>query len=621
MQNFARRFWCVAFAVLVTVSLAGCRDYTLRDAGKSTEELTYSDRDLHLTSDDYSKALAPKAIPPKQARGDAPKLMPVVGDEQRNLLPQPLVSVTVNQDVPLRDIFYELAKQAHVDIEMDPDITGSVIFTAYNRPFDQVVDRLADIAGLRYKFESGVLRVERDQPYMKTYRVDYSGLTRTFSSEIKANTGVDGSSIGASGGSGGQNGSKSNIATASASDFWKELESNMTQILQIGRFEQTQDNKAAAPLTTPNAIPAVTTQQLAATGATPQAAQPAAPVPQAAATGPAAPAKELKSSGSTGDPYYSINRQAGLITVFASDRQQKKIVEYLHQLRLSMNTQILIEAKVLEVTLSDEFILGINWNQLLSGDLILNANLTQPNFINNAVGLASKATNQQIFQLGIKGDDASAVINALSRYGTTRALASPRITVMNNQSALLNVSDNQVFFDVDITVTPSTINGPGQTTVNSQIKSVPVGIIINVHPTVDMDTNEITMNLRPSITRITGQVADPSLLLVSGLPAGAQNLIPILSVRELDSVVQQKSGETIVMGGLIQDSNTSTQTGVPVLSKIPGLGVLFRGVQDQTKKTELVILLKATVMKPKPDQTDREMYSKFGADRHPINLQ
>lgn len=619
MQNLGRHFGRLSLVLLLAASLAGCRDYTLRDAGNSLEEKTYADRDLKLSAADYNKILAPNAPVAKSKRGGAPDLMPVVADEQRNILPQPLVSVTVNQDVPLRDVFYELAKQAQVDIEMDPDITGSVIFTAYNRPFDQVVQRLSELSGLRYKYVDGVLRVERDLPYMKIYRVDYSGLTRQFDSQIQSSTGVDASAIGASGGSSGQNGSKSTIATKTVSDFWKELEGNMTQILQIGRFQQKKDNKSAAPLTTPNAIPAVTTEQLAGTGAPAAAAQPAAPVPQAAPVAAGQEKEEELKGDSQNDPYYSVNRQAGLISVFASDVQHKKVAEYLAQLRKSMNTQVLIEAKVLEVSLSNEYILGINWNQFLAGDLVLNANLANPNFIQDQVAL-NAGTSGNIFNIGIQGDDISVLLNALSRYGTTRALSSPRITVMNNQSALLNVSENQVFFDLDITVTPSTIGGPGQTTINSQIRSVPVGLIVNVHPTVDMETNEITMNLRPSITRIAGQVEDPAIAFLSGAPAGATNNIPILAVRELDSVVQMRSGETIIMGGLMQDSNESVNTGVPVVSEIPVVGALFRGTQDRTRKTELVILLKATAVTPKPGKVDKELYNKLGADRRPLDI-
>ena len=617
MQHSGFRFGRLALILLAVTALSGtlqgCRDYTLRDFGKSAEENSYQDRDLHLNSSDYNKVLAPNAVPGHADRGSAPRLMPVVADEQRgSVLPQPLVSVTVNQDVPLRDIFYELAKQAQVDIEMDPEITGSTIFTAYNRPFDQVVSRLSELAGLRYSYEDGVLKIKRDLPYMKTYRVDYSSLTRDYNSEIKANTGVDASSIGASGGSGGQNGSKSTINTKTSTDFWKELEGNMTQILQIGRYAQAQDNQTAAPLTTPSAIPAVTTQQLAATGAPAAPAQPTPVAPQA----PVKPKEqaELKSGGGNGDPYYSINRQAGLISVFASDAQHKKITEYLHQLRLSMNTQILIEAKVLEVQLSDEYNLGINWDNFVKGDLVLNADLSNPGFLTN-----SAAAGANVFNIGINGNDGSVILNALSRYGTVRSLSSPRVTVMNNQSALLNVSENQVFFDIDITVQPPTgLASVGLTTINSQIKSVPVGLIINVQPTVDMDSNEITMNLRPSVTKITSYVDDPAVAFLTGAPKGAKNSIPVLAVRELDSVVQMKSGETMIMGGLMQDGNTSVQTGVPLLSKIPGIGVLFRSTQDQTRKTELVIMLKATVMKPKPDAADRELYRKLGADRHPI---
>jgi MSHA biogenesis protein MshL len=601
--------------VALIVSVTGCRNYNWRDSSKSLEEKSFIDRDMNLSSDDYEKALAPRPLPVKnKSTSSTPDLAPIVAEDQRDILPQPLVSVTVNQDVPLRDIFYELAKQAQIDVELDPDITGSVIFTAYNRPFDQVVDRLSEMAGLRYTFEGNVLHVERDLPFMKIYHLDYLGLTRSFTSEIKASTTVDSSAIGASGGGGGQNGSKSTITTTAAANFWKDVEGNISQLLEVGRYQQSQGQKTAVPLTTPNAIPALTTEQLAATGGVAPSAQPMAPVP----TGSTEKEEEL-SSGGLGDPYYSINQQAGLVSIFASDKQHKKVAEYLTALRKSVNTQILIEAKVLEVNLRNEYTMGINWSEALSGDLVLNANLSNQNFLTNQVVTDPTKGNSQFFNLGIQGDDINVLINALSRYGTTRALSSPRVTVMNNQSALLNVSENKVFFNIDITVQPGTVNSAALTTINSEIKSVPEGLIINVHPTVDMDTNEITMNIRPSITKVVGQVADPGVAYVAG-DTGIVNNIPIIAVRELDSIVQMKSGETIVMGGLMQNKNDSSQSGVPVLSEIPFAGALFRGQSDLSNKTELVILLKGTVVTPKADAVDKEMMKTFSGDRRPAQV-
>jgi MSHA biogenesis protein MshL len=600
---------CLLVASLM-LSVAGCRNYTWQDAENSTVEKTYMDRDFKLNHQDYNKALAPKAPIEKAARGSSLDLAPVVAEDQRDVLPQPLVSVTVNQDVPIRDIFYELAKQAQVDLELDPDIRGSVIFTAYNRPFDSVVERLADIAGLRYNFENNVLRVEMDRPYMKVYRIDYTGLTRKFTSEIKSNTGVDASAIGASGGGGGQNGSKSTITTDISADFWKEIETNLSQLLEVGRYQQRQGAKTAAPLTTPNAIPAVTTEQLASTGAPSAGAQPSAAIPMSTEQ---KEEEKLESSGGLGDPYFAINKQAGLINIFASAKQHNQVANYLTQLRKATSTQVLIEAKVLEVALNNEYSMGIDWNQFVASDLILNATLTNPNFLINPA-------TTQAFNIGVNGDDFRAVLSALSRFGTARTLSSPRLTVMNNQSALLNVSENRVFFDLDVTVQQGTGLGvPPMMTVNSEIRSVPEGIIINVHPTVDVDTNQVTMNLRPSITKIVGQVEDPAVAFVAGGTALANN-IPIVAVREMDSVVQMRSGETIVLGGLMQDSNQSTQVAVPVLGEIPIVGGLFRSQGDMNKKTELVILIKASVITPRPHETDKELYETFGRDRRPIAM-
>jgi MSHA biogenesis protein MshL len=148
---------------------------------------------------------------------------------------------------------------------------------------------------------------------------------------------------------------------------------------------------------------------------------------------------------------------------------------------------------------------------------------------------------------------------------------------------------------------------------------VPEGIIITVHPSVDLDTNQITMNLRPSITRVIRTVSDPGALIISG--GDVENLVPELSVREMDSIVRMHSGATIIMGGLMQDRTDSVQQGVPVLDEAPIIGPLFRSQRDGIRKTEMVILLRAVVVDtPKPDQTDKELYKELSADRRPFSL-
>lgn len=622
----------IACATVALLVLSSCNKQTLDDMKTEAQKTVQLDGDLRYDQDDFTRGMMPRSMSGQASAQDAgsnvPDLAPVLAQDKKNILPQPLVSITVNQDVSLRDLFYELAKQAEVDLELDPTITGSIIFTAYNRPFDQVVERIADMAGLRYHFKNNVLRVERDTPYLKTYGLDYLSMTRKFTSSISSNTSAATSGAGGGGGSsGGTNGSNSTIASESNSDFWKELETNITQIIGT-TGQQVNLTDQSAPITTPNAIPAVTANQLATIDANGNAV---APVPTPAATPSAPPVAGLANptgtqtaattgttatGASTGgaaaaNPYFSLNKQAGLLNIFATEKQHHKVAEYLERLRRTTSTQVLVEAKVFEVELNDEHAAGVDWTAIY-GNTQLGSVFGRPDFIKNPV--------PDVFSTGGKGGaivysgpHVNAVIQAISRYGTVRTLSSPRLTVMNNQTAVLNVSESRVFFDLKIDKTDASSNGPATTDVTSTVKSVPEGVIIAVHPSVDMNTNEILMNLRPSITRVVDTVNDPAVAYLN--ISGIENLVPELSVRELDSVVRMHSGETVVMGGLMQDRTSGEQSAIPVLGKAPIIGPLFRNNLSGIKKTEMVIFLRAKVVETaRPEDADKKLYNEFGAN-------
>ena len=628
------RFTFVMFTACVALVLTSCTPQQMADMRKDTDRATRLDGDLSYGQDDFTKAMMPR---PDQAQGveqqngvSVPDLAPVIAEDKKNILPQPLVSITVNQDVSLRDLFFELAKQAEVDLELDPTITGSIIFTAYNRPFDQVVERIADMAGLRYKFKNNVLRVERDTPYLKTYSLDYLSMTRSFTSSISSNTSAATSSSGGS--SGGSNGSTSTIASESKSDFWNELETNIAQIIGLTN-QQANLTDQSAPVTSPTAIPAVTPEQLAtlnnASGApaTQNAAPAAAPTPIPGLANPSATqvgavtstsSSDGAASSSAGNPYFSFNKQGGLLNVFATEKQHAKVSDYLNRLRRTVSTQVLVEAKVFEVELNDENATGINWSEI-SGNFQFGSVFRRPSFpINPAAGTFDTAGSGGAFVYD--GTDFNALIDAISRYGTVRTLSSPRLTVMNNQTAVLNVSESRVFFDLKVDKTDASANGPATTDVTSTVKSVPEGVIIAVHPSVNVDTNEILMNLRPSITRVVGTVSDPAVAYLN--ISGVENLVPELSVRELDSVVRMRSGETAIMGGLMQDRVSGEQRSVPVLGKAPIVGPLFRNNLSGIKKTEMVVFLRARVIDtPRPEEADRRLYKDLGQnDRRPFAM-
>lgn len=635
-----------ASRLLVSALLAGL-SLTAMGCTKADRETLYDkgtnfatqDRELGYNRDDYRNAMRPRMAPKGDSLDNVPELAPVISEDKKNVLPQPLVSITVNQDVPIRDIFFELAKQAEVDLELDPTITGSIIFTAYNRPFDQVVERICDMSGLRYQFKNNVMRIERDTPYMETYKINYLSVNRSTNSTITSNTSA---STGSGGGGGGGNGSSNSITSSTDTNFWGELESNIMNIIQTTN-RQVALTDQSAPITAPNAIPALNTQQLTnvappAGGATlppaadgtaaaaAVAAPVAAPAPVAVPTGPAV-AGLLNPTGTDNaaiggaaggagmmNPYFSVNRQAGMINVFATGKQHRKIRTYIDEMMRAVSTQVLIEAKVFEIELTDENSMGVDWSYV-SRRGTFGLGLDRLSFTDPVTSTGG------VFEL--TAGDLTAVVNAISRFGTVRALSSPRLSVMNNQTAVLNVSESRVFFKLELERTEGTDNNPPRLDITSETNNVPEGLIITVHPSVDPDTNEITMNLRPSMTRVVRTVSDPAVALVAQQNnLDIESLIPELSIREIDSIVKMDSGKTIIMGGLLQDRAEGTQQSVPVLGEIPLIGTLFRAQRDTTRKTEMVIILKATVVgnSPKPDATDRELYNQMGRDRHPFDL-
>lgn len=660
------------------------------------------DRSSNKEFQDFRDALAPREL--EQSPSDnasVPDLAPYVVDDTVNAKARPLVSLSINQSIPLREALFELAKQADFDVELDPRISGSIIFTARNKPFDEVIDRICEISGLRYKFDGDTLRIEVDTPYSKNYKIDYLNFVRKNDSSI--NTDV---SISASGDAKASGGSNFGVQSSSESNFWAELDTNLKQILasntssgylktdqdpqlslttvspslppsapvppvdaaalsetapQAGEEDVlstpqmvTQTATAAAagalPTSTTTVTPPTTTATVAppttatatpvaapttpATTTTPAPADTttAAPKPAAVGTGAnaATPSQQpvlkveslptsVSGNASGGNavqftPAYSINKQAGIVSVYANQRLHKQIEGYLSALRKSMTAQVLIEAKVLEVSLNDQFSSGINWNLVRGiGDFKLTSSaLTNP-------GLSTTTLAPPV-QFGFAGSDLSVFVSALSRFGTVHALASPRLSVLNNQSAVLSVARNQVYFEIKATVTPATDTSRAQVTYDTNAKTVPEGVIINVMPSIDLQDRMVSMQVRPTITKIVDWVNDPAIGLNGG---SGTSKIPVVNVQETDSVLNMKDKQMMVMGGLLQDSSSVTQEGVPIAAEVPLFGNLFKNHQDVVSKKELVVFIKATILDDASQsvhQTDKDAYRLFGQDRRPSKL-
>lgn len=606
---------CVCSAMFV---LGGC------DLARNQTKM---DRSANLEFQDYRDAMAPREEMVEKEDNGIPDLQSYVASSSDSLKPMPLVSVAVNQTVPLRDIMFELATQAEYDIELDPRIKGSIIFTAKNKPFDVVVERIAEIAGLRYKFEDDTLRVELDTPYSKNYKIDYLPFVRKSKSEVSTNVSVVT-------GDGADTGSEFSAESEMESDFWTELDTNLKQILEsnaVGNaLRTTRDPRVSVQSANPSLPPSMVEPLeidpvdesdlgLGNTEKTTVAPPDVTLQQQFIPIDEDSNAQEANAVAFT--PVFSISKQAGLISVFANERLHKKVQEYLDVIKISVTSQVLVEAKILQVSLSDEYAAGIDWDLATSdggsGGLDFMWDVTagagRPAFDVNPEGN---------FTLGYLGNDLSVALNAISRFGTIKALASPRLTMMNNQAAVLNVATNEVYFEVDMD-RETDDNGNVTISLDAEIKNVPEGVLVNVLPSVNLKDNSISMQVRPTITRIEDRVNNPAIdFLAASEGVEVESQVPIMNVQEIDSVVDIKSGQVIVMGGLLQDRTESEVNGVPVASEIPLLGNLFKTQKDEVVKTELVILLKATILEGGSGihNTDKELYRLFGQDRRPFRM-
>lgn len=525
-----------------------------------------------------------------------------------------LVSLSVTDDVPLKDVLIELARLADIDVEIDAGIKGGVSFRAKDRPFNEVIERIADLANLRYEMKKGVLRVERDVPYIQNYNLDFLNVVRssenntTISTDVLAlsnsSSGGDSSSSSSSGSSG--SGSSSGISTGSSStiaskiddDLWLSLEGGIRQILAYS--PQSRVSGEDAETTPPNTS--------------------GAPAPATAASGAAS-----GTSTTANDSEMVINRSAGILSVAATHKQHELIQEFLRRVAMNASAQVLIEAKIVEVSLDEKFSSGINWS-MLKGNGSFNIAQEVDSTTSNLTTLS--------FTDGNLGVDLNAAVKLTETFGTTHTLSSPRLHAINNQQAVLTFAENRIFFEVRITQEPDTVNADGssqegQTSIESIRRSVPIGIILNIVPSINLVDNEVTLSVRPTLSRQVSTVVDPGSALINQTILATNpnaetfvNEVPIVEVRELDSILKIKSGEVMVIGGLMEEAVNNTENGTPGVSEVPWLGNLFKSKENSDKIKELIIFIRATIVNSNGNshKTDQDIYNNFTSDSRPLTF-
>jgi MSHA biogenesis protein MshL len=514
-------------------------------------------------------------------------------------------SVSVHR-VPVQSVLFALARDAGLNVDVHPAVEGTVTLNALDQTLPQLLARIAKQVDMRYELQGNNLLVLPDLPYWNHYKIDYVNMARSTNSSVSIATEI--STTGGTGAgngnpanpvqpastsliTGGNNNSTTSVANRSDNNFWYSLEKNVRDMLR----PTTLNDQLTDPLAQMREQASAMLQQMqAGSGAAPaEASYPGAQAAAAQARAPsaaAAPAQVRNAASVIANP------EGGLLSVRATSRQHEKVQEFLDIILSTAKRQVMIEATIIEVKLSDQYQQGINWSRINGNGKLGQGQVGTAPLPSGVAPLSSPGFF--IFDYAnptTRYGNISATVQLLESFGKVKVLSSPKISVLNNQTALLKVVDNSIFFTLKVTPAVLTSTGTIATpaTYESKVETVPVGFVMSVTPQISAD-DEVTLNVRPTITRIVDYVEDPNPELRK------QNVIsrvPVIQARELESILKVQSGQIAVMGGLMQDSVDNKKDGIPLLGSVPVIGNLFSYRNETASKTELVIFLRPVVVK------------------------
>jgi len=486
--------------------------------------------------------------------------------QQHPFVPPPLptppleVFTVVVDRVPADELLFALARDAGLNVDIHPGINGVVTLNAINQTLPQLLERIAKQVDLRYQINGTLMTISQDLPYMRLYKIPYVNMSRDSTSEVTVATQIEstGGSInqagGGSGGAGGNtqgegNNSTTSIINESNNRFWERLENNIVAILVSSQMTRV----------------------------------------------------KIKVTKKDVENQVIVNAESGVITIRATHKQHQEIQRFLDRVLVNVQRQVLIEVTIAEVELSDQYQAGIDW-QRIDGDFdyaqsMLGSNLGTSPFYSFSY------TNPQS-----KFGNLSAKIRLLEQFGTTKVLSSPKIMALNNQTALLKVVDNIVYFTTEVDISNTEV-GTRQV-FTTQVNTVPVGLVMTVTPQIS-ENDVVTLNIRPTISRIIGFKDDPNPLLAE---ADTISKVPEIRVREIESILKINSGDVAIIGGLMQDKTAKNTQGVPLLSQLPLIGDLFSYRDDKYTKTELIIFLRPVVIKDASLSGDLREYQVYLPD-------
>ena len=508
--------------------------------------------------DDGSATAQPHAMPPA-AVSDA--LLPAI---QLSIPGTDLAAAEPRFDVKVRnaearDFFLSLVDGTPYNMMVHPEVGGQISLDVKNVTVPDVMEMVRDTYGYDFERRNDYFQVLPNVLQTRIFTVNYLDIKRSGSSKISAGaTQISRSGSSSSDGSNTSTTSTSEtstITTDSLSDFWPALETTLRMI--VG-------------------------------------------------------AEEGRS--------VSVNGQAGLVVVRAMPTELRAVKSYLDSTQNATQRQVILEARILEVELGDGFQSGINWSSLVrhgKDHLALNQLGGGSIFGGTGVtGISGSGINMQppagvigtgsattafggVFAAAFTGANFTAFIELLKSQGNVQVLSSPRISTMNNQKAVIKVGSDE-FFVTDVNTSTTTTTTTATPNVSVELTPFFSGVTLDVTPQIS-EEGDIILHVRPSVTEVREQIKDVTVTTTTlRMPLASS------TVRESDSMIRAENGQIVVIGGLMQNKTRDEQAAVPLLGDLPLLGALFRHTRQSTSKSELVILLRPTVVESN-EQWSREL--------------